>query len=125
MKTLELGQYYGTESYHSLKPFKTIATDGIIYIMNHGYSRFITDSLAVIEHQPNRKMRNYFSEGEGFLSVTLDTTNKDDIKMIIEDGNGHILYIQKYDCIITDHNIPENQLKIYWIDGVMLLVGEY
>jgi len=126
MKTLELGQYYGTEQYHSLKPlFQTVVTDGVNYVMKHDYSWFVTDSIAVIENPEDIKKLSEYLSKDKFLTVTLNAIDKDKIKMIIEDGNGHVLYIQKYDCIIADHDIPENQLKMYWIDGVMLLVGEY
>ena len=157
-------QYYGTESYHSLRPFMTIATDGIKYVMDHGYSWFITDILAVIEnpieikklhssirkkalldphHCLNLYTQHTFLENlseDKFLIITLNATDKNNIKMIIEDGDDQPLYIQKYDDINTNYDIPKNQindagnsipdipknqLKMYWIDGVILLVDEY
>jgi len=129
-KTLELGHYYGTQEYHSLKPlFHTVATDGVKYVMDNGYSWFITDSVAVIETPKEiPKLAKHLAE-DNFLSVVLDATDKDDIKMIIGDGNDNILYTQKYDFIIADYDLPNDKLELFWVnDGsraVYMLTGEY
>ena len=125
---LEIGQFYGTQEYHSLYLFRTVLTDGVQYVADNQYSWFVTDSLAVIEHPEEIKKLSKHLAKDNFLTVTLDATKKDDIKMIIGDGNNKVLYEQKYKSIIADYGLPENKLKFYWIEGnpaVFLLVGEY
>ena len=126
---LELGQFYGTQGYHSLKPlFQTVMTDGVKYVFENEYAWFITDSVAVIEYPEEVKKLAKHLAKDNFLTVTLDATNKDDIKMVIDDGNENILYTQKYDSIVDEPALPDNKLKLFWIKGspsVYMLPGEY
>jgi len=127
--TLELGQFYGTQAYHSLKPlFQTVMTDGVKYVFENEYAWFITDSVAVIEYPEDiPKLAKHLAK-DNLLTVTLDATNKDDIKMVIDDGNKNILYTQKYDTIVEKPALPDNKLELFWIKGnpsVYMLTGEY
>ena len=82
----ELGNFTGTESYHKLSPlFKTPVTDGVIYIMENGYSFFVTDMLAVIE----TKLR----DKSDFYAIKLKVKDET-AKATITDGNKHIFYSQ-------------------------------
>lgn len=135
--TLEINQFYGTEKYHKISDiFKSVVTDGVFYVYNGNkiknpgdyngdYSWFITDSLAVIEHHKS-------CVDQPFLHITLDATDKDNIQMIIDDGNENVLYTQNYDSIIVDYALPNNKLELYWVQGndlgspdVLELTGEY
>jgi len=110
----DLGQYYGTEQYHKISLFPSVKlTDGIMYIVNNGYSWFVTDALAV--YVCDEKIKQ-----EGFLSIKLKLLESNKAKMEITEGNEKILYTQDYD--FTD---AKKDLSLFLIDGVLLLSGEY
>lgn len=105
----DLDSFCGTQSYHSLKPlFKTVATDGVAYIMDNGYSWLVTDALAVIEADLNAE----------FLVIKLKLGDK--AVMLITDGDNKILYKQEYE--FTD---VKKEVKLFVADGVIMLSGEY
>jgi hypothetical protein len=114
-----LNHYYATQGYFNVLGINV--TDGVLYIMRNGYSWFVTDAISVIVANP--KVRKYL-EGETFLSVKLKL-NKDKegfpvADMVIDDGNGNVLYKQHYD--ITD---AKRELTLFYDDGVLMLSGEY
>jgi hypothetical protein len=112
----DLNQYYGTQNYYSYLGIKL--TDGIAYIMRNGYSWFVTDAIAVIVAHP--KIRQYLQE-DTFLSIKLKLSkSKNSADMIIDDGNGNILYRQHYD--VTD---AKRELTLFYDNGVLMLSGEY
>ena len=86
-------------------------TDGIIYLMENGYSWFVTDAIAVIRY----KLRN-----QEFLSINLKVRDGKAV-MIITDGNKKRLYTQKYEWT----NAKINELKLFYVDGVLMLSSEY
>lgn len=106
----DLGQYYDTESYSNVLGFKV--TDGIGYIMQNGYSWFVTDFLAVAKFNENIKK-------EEFVVIRLEL-DQDKGKMIVSDGNEKILYTQNYKY--TD---AKRELTLYLTDKVLMLNGEY
>ncbi len=106
----EIENFIGTENYYRIGFFKTVVTDGVKYVMNNGYSWLITDALAVIE---------YF-KGMEFLVISLKINEDNSAKMIIDDGDGKVLYEQEYKW--TD---AKRELKLYWADGVLMLNSEY
>jgi len=106
----EIGYYTGTMQYHNVMGFNV--TDGIGYVMENGYSWFITDVLAIIK--TDATIRN-----EEFLSVKLKLDG-DKGQMIIDDGNGNVLYKQDYEY--TD---AKKELKLFFTNGVLMLAGEY
>ena len=84
-----LTQYSGTEKYTNVLGHNV--TDGIVYVMENGYSWIVTDFLSLV--MPNCP---------------------------INDGNEKVLYTQKYEY--TD---AKKEFLMYYIDGVLLLSGEY
>ncbi len=111
-KLKELGYFFGTERYHRISTFKSVVSDGIIYIMENGYSWFITDVLAVIEYGDDKLNQ------QEFLSIQLKLDDNK-AKMIITDGNDTELYVQEYN--FTD---AEVELNLYWRDNVLILSRE-
>ena len=112
----DLGQYYGTENYYGIMGVNV--TDGIKYIMANGYSWFVTDMIAVIICSQKEYPKVY--ENREFLSVKLKVDGTKAIATI-DDGNGNILYTQKYDYT----NAKVKELTLFFINDVMLLSGEY
>lgn len=112
MKELELEQleqYRGTEKYIGV--LGANVTDGVAYVMESGYSWFVTDFLAV------RKTGKML--GQEFLAVKL-VVDGSKAKMVVTDGNEKVLYTQKYDYTDAKRNIT-----LYFTDNVLLLEGEY
>jgi len=106
----ELDNYYSTESYHRIY-LGAIATDGIAYIMQNGYSWFVTDAITIVT-----KFKN-----EEFLSIKLQINKENSTAdMIITDGNDHVLYTQHYEY--TD---AKRDLTLYYTGKVLMLSGEY
>lgn len=107
----DLGQFYGTEHYY--KGFlNTTLTEGIAYIINNGYSWFVTDTISIIKLHPRVK-------GEEFVAIDLKIEGKE-AQMIITDGNNNILYKQKYGY--TD---AKREITLYFVNDVLMLSGEY
>lgn len=106
LKNLE--SYIGTTSYY--KVFGVLVTDGVKYIMENGYSWFVTDAISVII----TKLRNH-----DFLVVKLEVKNST-ADLIISDGNNNILYKQHYK--FTD---AKRNLTLYYQNGVLMLASEY
>jgi len=113
----DLSQYYGTLQYHNV--MNTKVTDGIIYIMQNGYSWFVTDALAVIKFPP-KKLKRYL-EKDYFLSITLELKDGE-ATMKITDGNYNVLYQQHY--TLTD---AKRELKLFYDKrvNVLMLSSEY
>jgi hypothetical protein len=111
----DLNQYYGTQEYHQVNVLLpgVKATDGVKYVMDNGYSWFVTDSLIACKMIPKLKR-------EEFLSIKLKLMGKNGAVMIITDGNERELYVQKYSY--TD---AKQELHLFFVGGVVMLTGEY
>jgi len=114
-----LNQFYGTQQYY--RYMGVLLTDGIRYIMENGYSWFVTDAIAVIVAHP--KIRRHLQK-EDFLTIKLKLNKDKDgyttADMIMEDGNHNRLYRQHYD--ITD---AKRELKLFYTGNVLMLSSEY
>ena len=106
-----LSQFYGTMEYHNV--LGVSVTDGVKYLMENGYSWLVTDAIAVMKFDAKLKK-------EPFLSVKLKQTAENEADLIIEDGNGNILYRQHYD--FTD---AKKDLSLFYTDNVLMLNNEY
>jgi len=104
----DINSYTGSEKLYNVMGI--YVTDGVKYIMENGYSWFVTDAIAAIR----MKLKN-----EGFLTVALK--NKSDMAtMEISDGNGHVFYRQEYKWSDAKRN-----LTLFYTDKVLMLSGEY
>jgi len=110
----ELEACIGTEHYYNLHG--VFITDGIKYIMENGYSWFITDSIANIKL--NNRIKEYLDK-DWFLTIKL---NVEDNKAVVtyEDGNDHIIYKQRYEYTDAKRNIT-----LYYTDNALMLNNEY
>ncbi len=111
-----LGMYYGTEQYHKLVPFiRTVVTDGVKYIMDNGYSWFVTDTLIEIEHS-DKCLK------EDFIAIKLEVNvEKKTAKIYITEGN-NLNLIPIRDIEYTD---AKRDLTLYLINDVLMLMSEY
>lgn len=110
-KKLNLSNFTGTEHYYNV--LGTNVTDGINYIMNNGYSWFVTDQL--INCKAMKKLK-----GEDFLSIKLKINEDQSAEATISDGDDKILNVQKYiftNCITN--------ISLYFTNNTLLLINEY
>ena len=107
----DLGHFTGTEQYHNV--MGTNITDGVAYIMNNGYSWFVTDAIISIRMTPRLKK-------EEFLVVKLIVKPDNEAVTEISDGNDNVLYTQKY-----GYTNAKQDVTLYYITKVLLLTGEY
>ena len=106
----DLDNYIGSEKLYRVMGANV--TDGVIYVMNNGYSWFVTDAISLIK----TKLKN-----EEFLTAELHLNKENNTAdMVITDGDNHILYRQRYKW--TD---AKRDLKLYYTDGVLMLNNEY
>lgn len=110
LELTQLEQFYGTTQYYNV--MGTRVTDGVKYVMDNGYSWLVTDALAVLRTHP--KVR-----GQEFVVVKMVNEANGGCSVRYEDGNGNVLYKQKYD--ITDAKVD---VKMYFENGVLLLPRE-
>jgi hypothetical protein len=110
-----LGGFIGSMQYFAMMGANV--TDGIKYVMDNGYSWFVTDALAVIKCDP--KIR-----AEPFLVVKLTRTGDKEADLTIDDGGKgtepKVMYSQHYEY--TD---AKRDLKLYFADNVLMLASEY
>jgi hypothetical protein len=110
-----LNSYYGTQNYYQY--MGVLFTDGIRYIMENGYSWFVTDAIAIIiAHQ---KIRRHLQKDD-FLTIKLKLKGNSEADMVFEDGNYNELYRQHYD--FTD---AKKDLKLFYTGNTLMLASEY
>lgn len=103
--------FRGTEQYHNVMGINV--TDGVAYVMENGYSWFVTDFLSLIAtNHKNLKEEEFLS-----IRLVLDGSKG---KMVVTDGNEKELYTQEY-----KYTNAEKELWLYFTDGVLLLSQEY
>ena len=104
----DLQQYCGSEGYTDVMGVNV--TDGVAYIMQNGYSWFVTDMVVILR----AKFRD-----EEFCSVKLALNDTEGIASI-DDGNGKILYTQDY-----NYTSAKKELTLFFTNNVLMLSGEY
>lgn len=108
-----LNQFTGTQHYYNV--FGVNVTDGIKYLMDNGYSWFVTDSIAVLRGHPDKRLRS-----EPFLVIRLKLDmEKHEGTITIDDGNDNLLYSQHYGY--TD---AKREVKMYYENEVLCLPSE-
>jgi NAD kinase len=110
-----LNGFIGTQNYYQY--MGVLFTDGIRYIMENGYSWFVTDAIAVII--ADQKIRRHLQKDD-FLTIKLKLTAENEADMIITDGNDTQLYRQHYD--FTD---AKKDLKLFYTGNTLMLASEY
>jgi hypothetical protein len=106
--------YIGTQSYYNYLGVKL--TDGIRYIMENGYSWFVTDTVALIVAHP--RIRRYLAR-DSFLAIKLRLRGLG-ADLIVEDGNENQILKDHYE--FTD---AKRELTLFYDNGVLMLPSEY
>lgn len=111
----DIDQYYGTQGYANVMGVNV--TDGVRYVMENGYSWSVTDAIVILKM--NKKVRR-----ESFVHLKLRIQEKkgkgNEAIMYYEDGNGNVLYRQKYKWTNA-----HSEFDMYFTNGVLMLQGEY
>lgn len=111
----DIGDFIGTESYHDVWGIKV--TDGVKYIMDNGYSWFVTDFIAVL--RANKNLNN-----EEFLTIELKLNDGAGPDIIVTDGNKNKLYSNHYSW-----SDAMKELKLFCVfensKHVVMLSSEY
>jgi len=113
-KTIDLSQFYGTESYHRTNLFtpKLVHTDGVQYFADQGGCYWFLDIVAS-EYYP-------LLAKEPLLSIQLAVEDgKADI--CVEDGDCNI--IKQKHIALTD--CPDGMYRFFLTDNVLMLTSEY
>ncbi len=108
----DLSQFIGTENYYK-GWLGVLYTDGVQYISLNGLSWLVTD---ICSYQVKSEVKNL-----DFQSWTLKVNTDKTAVLTLTDGNNNKLLEQKYsytDC-------PIDEIKLYLIDNVLMLVSEY
>ena len=108
----DLNQFTGTQAYYYV--FGKKITDGVKYLMENGAGWLVTDILSYQVETDVQKIPFQIWE----LHVFLDKTA---ILTMAEDVGKPIIVKEKYNY--TDFPLP--YIKLYFVDGVLLLPSEY
>jgi len=108
----ELSGFTGSDGYH--KGFcGVLMTDGVWYL--YSKAGWVVSDASVI-CKMHKKVKS-----EAFVSVTTEVKGGKAVTTY-DDGNGNVLYKQSY--AYTDLEDGE-VLKMYYVEGVLMLRGEY
>jgi hypothetical protein len=112
-----LHQFNGTTKYYEYIGMNV--TDGIVYIMNNGYSWLVSDAIFTIYF--DIRIKEHLKKDK-FLVIKLKVNRENKTaKVTFEDGNNNVLVYHIYDY--TDAKVDE--LVLYYVDGVLMLSNEY
>ena len=101
----------GSDEIYDIGPVNITA--GVKYIMNNGYGWMVTDAAATL------KMHGKVKD-EPFVVVKLSPQEDGGAIVTYGDGNGKILYRQKYEW-----SDAKREVKLYYADRTLMLPAEY
>jgi len=112
-----LHQFNGTTKYYEYIGMNV--TDGIIYLVENGYSWFVSDAIFTIYF--DIRIKKHLKKDK-FLVIRLKVNRKNKTAIVMfEDGNNNVLVSHVYNH--TDAKVEE--LVLYYVDGVLMLNSEY
>jgi hypothetical protein len=115
-----LQQFTGTEMYHKFGPYRL--TDGVKYLAEAAQCYWLFDII----HSYHRNLKS-----EPFVIIMLSKKEDDSFEFgayrdydsdLSEEDNSHDLIISQF---IEFSDFPLDEIKLYIIDGVILLPSEY
>jgi len=111
MKLSELNNFTGTEKYYKHWTGILVYTDGVQYLAKEGGAYWLIDAIA------SYRRREHFQLWE----LKVNTETKEAVLTMREDSDTPVLV--KQEIGFTD--FPLSKIKLYLIDGVLLLPSEY
>ena len=109
-----LRQFIGTNQYHTVT-LGLKATDGVAHVAKEGKAFWLMDLIS--SYQPQLKEQHF----QLWTLKKTDNLKKDSAVVTCEDGDGKLLKKQE----IGYSDFPLDEIRIYCIDGVLLLPSEY
>ena len=114
----DLLQFTGTEHWykHNNLTNSIIYTDGVEYLAEKASAYWLIDLIA--SYQNSKFVRqNTFQ----VWKLNLHLQDKNQATVTCDDGNGNILVTQ----VLEYTDFPEDFIKLYLVDNVLMLPGEY
>jgi hypothetical protein len=116
----ELQQFIGSETFYKIPLIGTRFTDGIKYLADTAECFWLVTDASVIAKSLMSK--SYFITVDfKRLSETEREESQCEALINYSDGNGHIFETHKYH--VTD--FPLDELRLFFIDGTLMLPSEY
>jgi hypothetical protein len=111
-----LGHFTGTVEWHRATVIPTIqyVTDGVKYLIDNAEAYWLVDAIA--SHQLEGRTTR-----EPFQAWTLKKHENGSATLKADDGNDNWLVTQEIEY--TD--FPLDEIKLYLVDGILLLPSEY
>lgn len=113
----ELENYYCSEYYYSIKPFREVVTDGVKAFIEKGNAFWAISEICI---NRMKLIEKGIIDYETPLFSRIESTGKK-AKIFIEDGNGEV--IKKRNIARTD--LEKGTYHIWLMDNVFLLRSEY
>jgi len=110
----DLGQHTGSLFLYKFPTYLSTVkyTEGVKYIMDNGYTWFVTD-MAVYIHQ--------HLSTEEFICIKLKVNTEDNLGMItLTDGNDKVFYNK-----VIEYTDAKKDLTLFLTNEVLMLSGEY
>ena len=108
----ELDQFIGTTRYHRLTAVPMNCTDGVAYFAEKANAFWLINDISIRCHYSEMK-------NEPFIVIKV-TTHKNRAAAEYSDGNGKVLFVERY--FMTD---LEGNYTFYLTDNVLMLPSEY
>ncbi len=117
----DLDKFTGTEAYYNVYGIKV--TDGIKFLMDNGHYWLVTDiaSFQSVKFSESLNYGKEYIKDLPFQVWILKVTEHSAVLTLQEDSDAPILFTKKYDY--TDS--PFKELKLWLINGVLILPSEY
>jgi hypothetical protein len=116
----ELQHFNGSETFYKIPLIGTRFTDGIKYLADNAECFWLVTDASVIAKSLMNK--SYFVTVD-FKRLSEKEREESQCEALINysDGNGHIFETHKYH--VTD--FPLDELRLFFIDGTLMLPSEY
>jgi len=115
-----LAQFYGTEKFYSIAMIKTRFTDGIKYLAEQTNCFWLVTDTSIMAKSLMDKSCFITIDFKKNLNEERNISCPDAV-ITYGDGNGHDLCSQEY--YVTD--FPFDELRLFFVDGTLMLPGEY
>ncbi len=111
-----LQQFSGSETIYKIPLIQTRYTEGMKYLANAADCYWLITDVSVIAKSLMKK--------SFFITIDfnrLPSAEQDEAELIYSDGNGNIFETHRYS--VTD--FPLDELRLFFVDGTLMLPGEY
>jgi len=115
-----LQQYSGSERFYSIPLIRSRYTEGIKYLAEVANCYWLITDASVIAKS--------LMDKSYFITIDFERLSKEEqdafgceAKIVYSDGNDNLFEVHRYN--VTD--FPLQQLRLFFVDGCLMLPGEY